>query len=262
MTQETETTSNEADQAGADQAPEGTEAPAAENQDNAAPADQGEGATDQKSGFGAKADGADDAGADFPDFGEAYLGEDGKPDLAKINERLKSADALAEKMGEVPKDVSGYEIPTVEELGLPEGFDGGFDAEDDDLKAFLAAAKDAGKGKAQVKEELTAYAKAVSASIQKYHASRDAQVDAEFQKIGKERFDAASNALKTLGGDTQGETYAEALGSVDNAALFEVVEALIAKAGGAGDSPFGRSGGNDKPASLADRWAGAAKKSA
>lgn len=271
MTTETETPNDDAAPAG-DSQDAGAESATTndagdQTQDSAAGAEAGAEAEQSppSDGFGARA-GDDGAGADLPDFGDAYKGEDGKPDLSKVAERLKAVDeaeaARAEKVGAVPESPDGYELPTAEDLDLPDGFKGGFDKDDPSLKAFLEEAHSLGKGAKQVKAELASYAKAVSESIKSYHAQQSERIDAEFKKVGPERFNAATNALKTLGGD-EGESWAQALGSIDNAELFTVVESLIQKASGGGDSPPGRSGGdfsNDVP--FAERWARAGKKTA
>jgi hypothetical protein len=267
MTEATEQTTGEESTASGGASEDATNAGESSTEQTTSPggSEPGAGASDDtQSGFGSRADtpSGDDSGSDLPDFGEAYLGEDGKPDLSKVAERLKAADERAAAAGEVPEDPSGYELPSAEDLGLPEDFKGGFDAEDPELQAFLKSAVEAGKGKEQVKQELTTYAKAVTASVQKYHEARNAKVDAEFEKIGADRFTAARTALQNIGGDEKGEAMAQALGSIDNAALFEVVEALITKANGGGDSPAGASGRDGNVTSFADRWASAGKKSA
>lgn len=203
-----------------------------------------------QSGFGkaAAADtGAADPGAggdgELPEFGEAYLGEDGKPDLSKVAERLKAADdaeaARLERAGEIPEDPSGYELPTAKELDLPDGVEIEFKDDDPLVQEFFKRAHESGKGKAEAKAELAMHAKASIALVQQLQQQREARELAEFNKVGQKRFDAAKSAIKSVAGE-KGDQFAAALDDVSSARLFGVIEDLVTQINGGGASPPGR----------------------
>ena len=227
-------------QAGAGDQPPAAETPPSSNGEPPAdPGAAGEGAGGPKGGFGKAAAGDGDA----PEFGEGYLNESGEPDFAKIAERLKAADeadsARAERAGEVPESAEGY-ADILKSLELPDGLEGEFKPDDPLLQDFFKSAKEAGKGKAEVKAELELFTKGVASTMKQVEDARNAELDAEFAKVGAERFNAAKSALKTLGGEKAGEQYAGALDDISSAATFELLEGLIHQINGGGAASPGR----------------------
>lgn len=189
-------------------------------------------------------------GADL-DWGEAYKGEDGQLDLAKVNERLKAADAAPEG---VPENVDGYDLALSEKIEISEGNPIEFSKDDPLVAEFLKEAHAAGKSQEQVSAELGMAAKVLQANFAARDAATKEAVAAEAEKIGVDRLKAAHASLSALTSNDDADKIFE---NISTSAAFDAVERLLTKAngGGGGRTPAGN-GESKEPASLADRLFG------
>lgn len=178
------------------------------------------------------------SGVEIPD---AYKGEDGNPDISKLIEKAKAADAAAEANGDVPDSPEGYELPEKVEV---EGQAFEINKDDPALQAFLKDAHERGLGGEAIKNNLNFYAQALASQQKRAQDEAVKSAEAEFEKIGsdaKERFTAVQKALTDHGVPAE---LAESIPSrLHTAEEFKALETLVNKLNGDGES--GRSVNGD-----------------
>lgn len=210
------------------------ENPAAEAE-NAAGADQGEAPADNSAnGDGQGAEGAEQNEVELP---EAYRGEDGKPDFAKIAERLKAADAEPKRAEGVPESADGYELALAEEVKLPNGEAVTLDKDNELLQSFLKDAHAAGMPQEAVTRTLTAFAKEVGSMLNGVGQASQEQINAEMAKIDSDpkQVEARWNALtKQLGETLEIDGASKLLEEISSAESFTALEAIVERLTGTG----------------------------
>jgi len=195
-----------------------------------------EAAGQEAEGQGGSADGAP------PEVPDAYKGEDGEPDIAKLVERARAADEADEATGEVPESPEGYDLTGIkvgeEEIELQ--------SDDPTLQEYLKFAHEAGRSNEQVKSDLAFFGKALTAQQKAEAEAEAAEIDAELKKLGenvKGRVEAVTKGLASYGSEEDAKSLVDRL---RKAGEFTILEKLYAAAHGGDDQASPASTGSRK----------------
>ena len=157
------------------------------------------------------------------DVPEAFRTPDGKPDLARIAETLKTIDTEGKPEG-------GYALDLAETVKFGD-HQITIDKDHPALAEYLQRAEAEGYSQKRVTADLTLFARAQAAQMQAVAQ----QVDAEFAKLGADgpkRVEAAINVVTGLVGKDDASAL---LNDIRSERAFRALEAVIAKMNGADD---------------------------
>ena len=184
---------------------------------------------------------------------EAYRGENGEADVAKLIERAKFADALS---ADRPDDPSGYKIDLGDDIKGPDGKPLVIDAENPILQEYLKEAHEKGLGAAAVTENIKFFARGVTDTLTNLQAERQKQIDQVISDLG-DKAEARFKAVDSFIAGVAGKEGASAiLGEVSTKTAFEALEALAAAANGGTPQKQDGGAGEGGKRSLHDRLFG------
>ena len=189
-----------------------------------------------------------DAGGDQPDVPEAYRGEDGKPDMAKLLERVTKADeADAAKAEGVPESADAYELKVSDDIKMPDGTPVELDADNPLIKEFLTNAHEAGWSQDTVSKNLNLFAREMSNVVSGIEAAQKQAVEAEIAKVDEDRkavearFTAVENDLSEMVGKDGASALLKDVRTADAfLALESLREKLLESGARGGDAPGGK----------------------